>query len=140
MRTPNGTLPGPARHVLAPAGQDWDALRFPRLLGARVLHRLMPVPAVLVAPRDQVLYVMVPVGAADGWPLPAGVRLLSTGDWIALPPEDRRAAPGPYWLGDGRVPGCAHPGQLRAALDAVGAAARSTPAVVPRRPPNRLGA
>ncbi|WFB09360.1 hypothetical protein LRS74_21675 [Streptomyces sp. LX-29] len=91
-----------------PAGEAWDAVRVPTLVGELVLERLgADSGAVIDDPFTAVWYWLVRPGAAADWTLQ---RVLSKGAFVAVPPRERTYGPGPHW----RVP----PGPDRCLTDA----------------------
>jgi hypothetical protein len=92
---PHPVLPGGNDVVLRPAGEEWDAVRMPSDLAARVLADLaedaLPPGAVI---HDHDMYWFVSAGGADEWVWPdaVDVRVLSRG-WVGVPPDHWRPSP-----------------------------------------------
>ncbi|GAA2070530.1 hypothetical protein GCM10009801_21340 [Streptomyces albiaxialis] len=105
MSTLDKETPGPIGTRILPAGVEWDAVRVPHAVALTVLDKLGSAPgAILVDPQEQALYFFVPPRATDEWEL-ANVRLLGVATFVVVPPPERIAPPGPYWLAEpGRQP------------------------------------
>ena len=103
---------------LVPAGVEWDAVKVGHQLGERVIERLAQLGAVAVDPahREPLLYFFVPVGTAADWDV-SQTTALGSDAYVVLPPDDRQAPPGPYWLVT-RLHGLTQAEDLRQALEA----------------------
>ncbi|MFJ9752604.1 hypothetical protein [Streptomyces chartreusis] len=84
---------------LAQAGVDWDAIKVGRFYALQALERIGYPGAVAVdpAPAEPVLYFFVRAGSALGWEVPESTGL-GLNVHVVLPPDDKEAPPGPYWL------------------------------------------
>jgi hypothetical protein len=115
---PTTRLPSAAGCTLEDAGQDWDALRVPRTVGAPAVAILgSRCGAVVDDPLSDALYFFTPVGTAARWDV-AGTRALGAGAAVTLPPPRRTEGHGPHWRvcpgDDGWI---TDPQALRAALE-----------------------
>ncbi|WP_260867439.1 hypothetical protein [Streptomyces sp. SAJ15] len=78
-----------------PAGDRWDGVRVPSLIGERALTLLGADSGAIIADSSgAVWYWLVAPGAASDWTL---CRVLSSGSYVAVPPADRRSGFGPHW-------------------------------------------
>jgi hypothetical protein len=114
---------------LAQAGVEWDAVKVGRFYALQALERIANPGAVAVdpAPPEPALYFFVQVGSAVGWDVPESTGL-SLNAHVVLPPDDKGAPPGPYWL----IPpshGLTQAAGLRKALEEV-----TMPAAAEHRP------
>ena len=84
---------------LVPAGVRWDAVKVGRHLAVRAIELIAMPGAVTVdpAPPEPVLYFFVPPGSAAAWDVPE-TRALGHNAHVVLPPEQKEAPPGLYWL------------------------------------------
>ncbi|WP_419994511.1 hypothetical protein [Streptomyces boninensis] len=97
---------GPSGTSIVAAGIEWDAVKVPRRLGLRALKLLEVTGPVAVDPGavEPMLYFLVPPGSTAGCRFQHMV-VLGRGAHVVLPPHERLAPPGPYWLippADGR--------------------------------------
>ena len=74
----------------------YDAVRVGRFTGLAALEKLEFPGPVIVDPVERALYFFIPHGTARKWSLP-GVRV-EAADRMSMPPSDRVAPPGRYWL------------------------------------------
>ncbi|MFE3031612.1 hypothetical protein ACFXKY_08175 [Streptomyces canus] len=114
---PTTRLPSAAGCTLEDAGQDWDAIRVPRTVGAPAVAILgSRCGAVVDDPLSDALYFFTPVGTAAAWDV-VGTRALGEGAAVTLPPRRRTEGVGPHWRvcpgDDGWI---TDPQALRAAL------------------------
>lgn len=103
------------------AGVHWDAVKVTRSFALEALEHLPVHGAVAVdpTPAGPYLYFLVPPRSTGGWDVPQSTALSETAH-VALPPPDRVAPPGPYWLTPpGHRPGLTRTDALRVALEAV---------------------
>ncbi|MFG2681312.1 hypothetical protein [Streptomyces sp. NPDC048392] len=99
--------------------EDVDVITVCRFLALQALEKLTAPGAVTVdpLPASPSLSFLVPPGAALGWRLPHTTACGSSVQ-VALPPDDKEAPPGPYWL-ISRSQGLTSAASLHAALEAV---------------------
>ncbi|MFD7972087.1 hypothetical protein [Streptomyces clavifer] len=104
---------------LAPAGQDWDAVRVTRFVGLQVIEHLGPgIGPVIMDPAARSMYFLVPPGTTRAWTdLPQCTTLGET-NHVVLPPQHKQTPPGPYWLIPAQQPLASAP-VLREALETV---------------------
>ncbi|MGW7001457.1 hypothetical protein ACWGCW_01170 [Streptomyces sp. NPDC054933] len=87
-----------AHTTVAPAGQQWDAIKVPRHIGLAALETLQGTAGpVIVDPADRALYFFVAPGTSLAWDVP-DTRALGDATYVVVPPLGRRMPPGPYWL------------------------------------------
>lgn len=111
-------LPSAAGCTLEDAGQDWDAIRVPRTIGASAVAILgSRCGAVVDDPLTATLYFFTPVGTAAQWRVP-GTRALGDGAAVTIPPARRTEGVGPHWrVCPGEDGWITDPHALRAALE-----------------------
>ncbi|MGW7519159.1 hypothetical protein ACWGJ2_26590 [Streptomyces sp. NPDC054796] len=107
---------------LLPAGVFWDAAVVPVYLGDRVLARLgRESGAVIRDPYGNRLTWLVPPGATRGWVIPetSWVQLLSTTQYLTIPPAWCTRSMSPHWLRGWAEHGLTDARLLYVVLDAV---------------------
>lgn len=83
--------------VLLPAGRWWDAVTSPADWGDHALGALgLDMGAVIRDPWGKSMYWLIEPGAGDAWQLER-VGVLGVACWVAVPPVQRVAGPGPHW-------------------------------------------
>ncbi|WP_128380397.1 hypothetical protein [Streptomyces cavernae] len=115
----DGTVRAIGQGMAAVDEGDVDVVTVCRFLALQALERLPAPGAVTVDPFPAApsLSFLVPSGAAAGWRLPHTTACGSSVR-VALPPDDKEAPPGPYWL-IGRSQGLTSAAALLVALEAV---------------------
>ncbi|MGW7517379.1 hypothetical protein ACWGJ2_17490 [Streptomyces sp. NPDC054796] len=122
MRTKSWAPPSGVAAELLPAGVYWDAVQVPAYLGDRVLDRLgRESGAVIRDPFSRRLTWLVDPRATQGWTVPEAscVQLLSTTQYLTIPPGWCTRSASPHWTRPWDAHGLTDARLLHVVLDAV---------------------
>ncbi|MGW7517451.1 hypothetical protein ACWGJ2_17855 [Streptomyces sp. NPDC054796] len=120
--TPSWAPPVGLAAVLEPAGVHWDACQVPAYLGDQMLARLgRESGAVIRDPYGRRLIWLVPPRATREWVVPetSWVQLLSTTQYLTVPPVWCTRSMSPHWMRPWAAHGFTDARLLYVVLDAV---------------------